>query len=157
MKALSLSRPWVWAILEGGKLTENRPWKNDAIVGQYIALHAAKSWDSLAMLSIPRALEFNKIKLVLPTDPKEHLHSHIVGVARVTGFVTDETRHTLTRDQRPWYFGKYGWLLDDVTKLETPIPCRGALSLWKMPPEVSQALEVQVPWCFQENGDAILT
>jgi hypothetical protein len=156
MKALSLSRPWLWAILEAGKRVENRDWQPPkAIIGKYIALHAAKSFDHQAFFTIERALEFNGVLFDLPKNPKQHLDSHIVGVARVTGFVEDSNRHTLPRDQRPWYMGKYGWLLEDVTKLETPIPCSGALSLWKMPPEVLQALEVQGPWCFQENGNRL--
>lgn len=39
-----------------------------------------------------------------------------------------------------WFFGPIGWVLEDVQKLEEPIPCRGMLDLWDVPQEISQAL-----------------
>ncbi|MDE2096723.1 MAG: ASCH domain-containing protein [Patescibacteria group bacterium] len=32
--------------------------------------------------------------------------------------------------------GRFAWLLDDVKALAEPIPCKGALNLWELPPDV---------------------
>jgi hypothetical protein len=37
----------------------------------------------------------------------------------------------------PWYIpGEIGWVLRDVRTLPEPVPCRGALSLWKTGPRL---------------------
>ena len=33
-------------------------------------------------------------------------------------------------------FGRYAWILCDITKLADPVACRGALGLWNVPTEV---------------------
>lgn len=44
--ALSLSRPWCFAITDCGKRIENRDWPiPKRWMGKRIALHVAKSWD----------------------------------------------------------------------------------------------------------------
>ena len=35
-----------------------------------------------------------------------------------------------------WLTGRYGWLLDDPRPLATPIACRGAQGLWRVPADV---------------------
>ena len=41
--------------------------------------------------------------------------------------------------------GRFGWLLKDVRPLREPVPCRGALGLWDVPPEVFTQIEAQLP------------
>lgn len=49
MRALTLWRPWTWAIYHAGprrKLIENRDWEPPrSVMGQIIALHAGKTFD----------------------------------------------------------------------------------------------------------------
>lgn len=35
-----------------------------------------------------------------------------------------------------WEPGRYAWVLDDVRPLSTPVPCRGSLGVWRVPPAV---------------------
>jgi hypothetical protein len=35
-----------------------------------------------------------------------------------------------------WWFGSYALVLDDVVAFDEPIPCRGALGLWRPPADV---------------------
>jgi hypothetical protein len=37
--------------------------------------------------------------------------------------------------------GRYAWLLSDIRPLITPIPAKGALGLWRLPPDVTARLE----------------
>lgn len=127
MKALTLWRPWPWAILHGGKRIENRSWAPPAsIVGQVIALHAGKRWDDDGALTI--ALRSR----CMPDDEADHPLG-IVGVARVSGFVT--------QSDDPWFVGPCGWTLDSVVALPQPIPVQGAQGLWWLSPEIAAVVE----------------
>ncbi len=45
--ALTLHRPWPWAIIHGSKRVENRSWAPPAwLIGQRLAIHAGKRWDA---------------------------------------------------------------------------------------------------------------
>jgi hypothetical protein len=39
----------------------------------------------------------------------------------------------------------YGWVLGNVKRLKKPIPCKGALGLWDVPPTVLRAIKRQLP------------
>jgi hypothetical protein len=139
IRGLSLTRPWPFAFTEGPqelqKRVENRSWKPPrTILGQYVALHSAKSWseedrDFIAEamgLTVPRKSDFP--------------HSEIFAVCRVMGYATSESQ--LPPLQQVWFFGPYGWLLTNFVKLVRPVPCAGALSLWSFDdkPEVLELL-----------------
>lgn len=40
----------------------------------------------------------------------------------------------------PWAFGPWAWLLGDVRQLPAPVPCKGALGLWRVPADVEAAV-----------------
>ena len=126
-RALTLWRPWDQAILYGGKRIENRnwrPWKS--VMGKLIALHAGRKYDSQGS----RWMKENG----LYAPPRASASPvGIVGVARV---VT-----ALEQSDDPWFMGDYGWLLQDVRALNTPIPCVGAQGLWKVEGPLLEALQ----------------
>lgn len=133
MKALSLKQPWLWAITEEDKRVENRTWKPmDWIIGKRIALHASKNDDPGGVVAI-----FNILGAELPHNLPR---GAIVATAKIIGWV-DERNGTF-KGPSPclghyvddkWFFGPIGWILDDVKKLEVPVPCRGHLGLWDIP------------------------
>lgn len=145
MRILSLSRPWPWSIFDAPaglrKTVENRSWPcPSAIVGERIALHAAKSWDDNAFPFL--------IRLGLNPPARFDLHPHgvIVGVATIERVVT--TSLELDPDQRRWFFetrgdGKknYGWVLADVRKMDTPYPYRGAQGLRDLSSDTVSVIE----------------
>lgn len=119
IRGLTLWRPWPWAILHGSKRIENRPWAcPQHAVGQLIALHAGKRWHDDGAESIAA------MHPEMPRGSDDHAVG-IVGVARVVGCITDS-------DDR-WFFGPYGWLLDQVAAIDV-IPMRGAQGLWPISP-----------------------
>jgi len=135
MRALTLWRPWHFAFLylaEDPKRVENRPWRPwPHAIGKRIALHAGKHYDAEAARLIG-----------CEDDPRGRLQG-IVGTAVVKGWIhyTDDFAYsnTISLDEAQraaasrWFFGPYGWLLDDVRVLDEPIPCSGALGLWHVP------------------------
>lgn len=128
MRALTIYQPWAHAVAHLGKRIENRPWKPWAsIVGRVIAIHAAAKVDpagesDAAGFILHRTTGVLPLRLELP-------RAAIVATARVTGVVTASTS--------PWFVGPYGWTLDEVIALPTPVACRGAQGLWIVPPEVA--------------------
>lgn len=117
IRGLTLWRPWPWTILHAGKRVENRPWKPPrSIIGEYIALHAGKTWDYEAMPFIRR------LAPEVPSSSADHPLG-IVGVARVVGCVTESSD--------PWFCGPVGWQLADVVAID-PVACRGAQGLWPL-------------------------
>jgi hypothetical protein len=131
IRGLSLTRPWPFAFVNAGaetepKLIENRSWKPPAfIINNYVALHAAQSWNE-----DDRDWIQHMTGLVVPRKA-EHPHSEIFAVCRVVGYVTHPHDERVSINQRMWFFGEYGWLLDDLVKLVEPVPCAGGLGLWK--------------------------
>lgn len=127
VRGLSLTRPWPFAFRRG-KRVENRSWpppKNH--IGHWIALHSAKSWSEDDRWFIKQMLG----GIYVPEEPS----GNIFALARLVGFVTEITDPRLigTTDQRRWFFGPYGWLLEEyweVSPVTTRIECPGAQGLW---------------------------
>lgn len=151
MMVLSLSRPWPWVILRGGKRVENRKWPPPLkMVGEVIALHAANSWDNLNA-DISGAM----YDLGMPMRTDAHPSGVIVGVARIVAIVGGPAVSTATfdkykcltpdsalpREQRErFFFGPFGWVLDEVRELRTPVKQKGAQGLRALTPEVERAI-----------------
>lgn len=135
MKALSIKQPWLWAITDLDKKIENRTWKPPKwIIGQTIALHASKTLDGSGILAI------KKISGVLP--PQKRLPcGAILATARIAGFEDANDFNPFEDDFDKWFFGPYGWVLENVQKLTKPIPCSGALGLWDVPVEFLPTLQ----------------
>lgn len=124
MKALSLKQHWLYAITDLDKRIENRSWRPpNHIIGQTIALHASKKIDINSKAEIYRISD----GIVVPYNTPK-------GCIVATAVIADYIVEGETNDK--WFFGPYGWILEDVTKLRKPIPCRGALSLWQVPDDI---------------------
>lgn len=143
MKALTLWRPWPWAIFHAphnAKRLENRSWRPPRyIIGKPIALHAGKTFDREA---VPDILELTLTK-VLPASATD---LGLIGVATVVGVVDDDDDAMLKgrEEQGDWYSGPFGWVLDDVRAFKEPIRCDGRQGLWDVPrwaePLIAEAL-----------------
>lgn len=153
--ALSFLQPWVWLLLKGFKDVENRdqrPWAK--VLGQRIALHASRGWDDGAVI-LARELVDAEIAAQARAAGLER-RGAIVGTALLAGAVevaaTDDTMDTLravqvvgdlTREQvdqvlrSKWTFGRWGLVFVERRELVEPIPCKGALGFWRVPPDVA--------------------
>lgn len=135
MKALSLSQPWAAVVAAGFKKIENRPWKPTArnlgqgmTLGERFAIHAAKSYDHDAPHTLTLALE-ERWRSARHLDVK----GAIIATARLASVVE-------TSDD-PFFFGPYGFVLDEIRELVEPIHCRGALGFWPVPEDVLARME----------------
>lgn len=128
MKALSIKQPWLWAITDLDKQVENRTWKPfSSNIGQRICLHASKADDRSGVPAI-RQISGVDVPDGLPRGA-------IVAIATLAGWIS-ETGISPAYDHLKsdkWFFGPIGWVLEDIQKLDNPIPCRGALGLWDIP------------------------
>jgi len=124
MKAISIQQPFAWAILHAGKDIENRKWNTHH--RGLIAIHAPATrqrdhwW--------PRGVR-------KPTEDELHL-SAIVGVVELVDVVE--------RSRSKWFEGPFGLVLANPRPLSRPIPCKGMLSLWTIPPEILRAIRRQL-------------
>lgn len=135
LRGLTLWRPWPFAILHRNKRIENRPWRPWRGV-THIALHAGRTWDEDGHNYI--GLQCPEVGWPLPAEARHE--GVIVGTARLTGEVYTHLRE-VPQDQVPWFFGPFGWVLDDVRALPAPLPfARGAQGLWRLPIQIEAAL-----------------
>lgn len=166
MLALTLHRPWPWAIFnlapEAAKRVENRSWKPPArVIGTRIAIHAGGQHDFGGGPVIQKAardyLPFGQDgRRVVPYPTAMGM----IGTVRIAGVVdafgavvmgtvprdlvvpplTGSGTALCSRRVWAWFAGPFGWLLDDVRALPEPIPCRGFQKLWKVPDDIAARL-----------------
>jgi len=136
MKALTISQPWASLIASGEKFVENRTWRTN--YRGTLAIHAglgskylknkelaeyetgaivAVAWLSACFnLSISKSLDYPEVR------------------SEGCGYTFGEiSRHKYAE-------GPVCWVLEGVTKLSKPIPCKGAQGLWVLPAEIETLL-----------------
>lgn len=138
MYAITLWQPMAHAVIHLGKTTENRPalggWR--AAVGRTVAIHAARpsAWND----DYADDIEHITGRHLTSCDVD---FSAIIGTARVT----DVHWATTSTDDgdccQPWGFDRHVHLTLDLARPCDPIPCRGALGLWRVPEDTARLLE----------------
>ena len=131
MKALSLTQPWAWLVVHGGKDIENRTW-NTKVRGEFL-IHAAKGMkatDRDAAFSAAFGIS-GDLACSIP-DPADLERGGIIGIAELFNVTPPLTFHELSmgRTADPWHFPEqYGFRLRNVRPLPF-LPCLGALGFW---------------------------
>lgn len=124
MKALSINQPWAWAIVNNWKGVENRDW-DTRYRGEFL-IHAGKKFDDDGYEFIKRMLP----DFVIPTKGEfKEMMGGIVGKATLINTVHIKDEHLLTEKDKPWFFGKYGFILDNTEPCDLK-PCKGALGFF---------------------------
>lgn len=128
LKCLTLAQPWP-AAFELGKRVENRDWKPSiSQTTGWIALHGGKA-KSPKNVGVMQDWAF--IRRAAPAAPREpKVIEGVFALCQIERVVHGGTIHALPLDQIRWYFGPYGWVLNDFVFLPKPIPARGMLGLW---------------------------
>lgn len=140
MKALTLHRPWAWAIAHADKRVENRGWQPpDSLLGQRFAIHAGLKYAA-------DAAEWIRREVGISVPSKDSMPAGvIVATVRLVGYIDDDLwirpdpdddAHMDAVDESPWFCGPIGWVLDDVRALAEPVACKGAQGLWTVPADV---------------------
>jgi len=140
IRALTVRQPYAWAIAIGEKDVENRTW-----VARYrglLAIHAGKTvyrgdLDDPLILETIAGREF-------AIGEAESALGAVVAVGVLAGChheSTEQPRHSCS----PWgQRDAYHWQLADVRPLREPVPCKGALGLWRLPADVEKAVRAQL-------------
>lgn len=166
MRALTLTQPWATLVALGAKRVETRSWGS-----RYrgpVLVHAAKglppNWRPFAEPVFRDVLEpvcglneYGAPRLDrLPRGAVVAL-CEVTDVVRLLGaetlFAAVHNGHGGTyvwSDDELAYGdysrGRYAWVLDEVMAVREPVPCRGALGLWRPPVQVYlDALDTAVP------------
>lgn len=154
MQALTLHRPWDWAIGMLIKPVENRSWPcPPRLLGKHIAIHAGLEWSHEARGVISAWMDAHPSeRMGLPEVPEEWEWpgGAIIAVARVHKCVSVEQALVLV-DQRDaiWCSGPWCWLLDHVVALDTPVPAKGLQGLWKLNSETEARVREAAPTGFK--------
>lgn len=147
MKALSLHQPWLTLMVIGAKGIETRSWKND--YRGPLALHATKNTDHLELaLKEPFKSELAKWGFMTPESlplgavcaivdlvdvfemtPARVLAMQDIASGNAPKHLVDEARRELAFGA--WEVGRFAWKVQNVRRLEKPIPARGFQMLWE--------------------------
>jgi hypothetical protein len=138
VKAISLLQPWASMIALGHKRVETRSWATT--YRGPLAIHASRGQRD--------GREFHQAERDAGKPLTPLPYGAIVAVVRLAGIArTEQIRGQLDAkelelgDYTP---GRFGWILEDITPLPTPIPCAGALSLWEVPEKIADAVSLAV-------------
>ena len=132
MKAISLLQPWATLVVIGAKQIETRSWSTP--YRGRILVHASLG---KAGSIFSEHLPFSRY---IP-DFKKLPFGAIVGEATLTTILRvedfelpDKEMNRMTLEEKAfgdYSPGRYGWLLEEATAYNNPIPARGHLRLWE--------------------------
>lgn len=143
IRGFSLTQPWAQLVVLGQKEFETRSWQTN--YRGLLAIHASKGFPGW-------------VKRLCQTDP---MFASVLGtywvkplplgaIVGTAGLVACRTicadsvlEFGLIRKEREfgdWSAGRYAWKLENPTVLSEPIPCKGSLGLWGLPPEIEEQL-----------------
>jgi len=159
MRALSLTEPWATLMAIGAKKIETRSWSTT--YRGPLAIHVAKSYPPecrhlcthapfrSALSSAPGDASLYEA-LAAGTAPR----GAIVAVADLVDcFSTDPTNplnEMMRRLREPEFSfgnyspGRFGFVTTNLRRLATPVPARGALQIWTVPPDIARQVEEQL-------------
>jgi hypothetical protein len=143
IRGLSITQPWASLIALGAKQYETRSWPTN--YRGHVAIHASKAYPRDC-----RELEKEEpFASMLAGEPSLPIGA-IIAVARLVDCVptADIGRYegkcvigAMEMEFGDYAPGRYAFRMADVARIE-PIPCRGALSLWALTPELLTAVRV---------------
>ena len=155
MKALSLTQPWATLVAIGAKHYETRSWSTP-FRGR-IAIAASKGFPGdcreLCMLSpfagVLYQAGYTNIASVIAECGNILAVATIVGVGPTEACSRRTALGGVDMAEHEESFGDYSpgrcaWGLADVVRLPRPVPAKGALGLWTLPPDVERAVMVQL-------------
>ena len=148
MKGLTMTQPWATLVAIGANVIETRDWPTK-YRGPF-AIHAAKGFPADAR-ALCRTQPFRAALAAGGSTSADELpRGAIVAVAELKSLLTcvpstlREIRARSRRGELPpheadfgdFSDGRFGFVLDDVQRVEPPVPARGMLGFWEVPPDV---------------------
>jgi activating signal cointegrator 1 len=145
MKAITLHQPWATLVVRGLKRYETRSWNTD--YRGPLLIHASSRWDK-ALQAIARSFPFKHVI----DDPDNLPRGWIIGMVQVVRTLRTEEwvrYNPQYADSDEYYFGdfnkgRWAWELGKPILFETPIPAKGALSLWRPGADLMPLIQEQI-------------
>jgi hypothetical protein len=139
LRGFTLIRPWTWTMIHAPKEVrkgiENRPLKLPLkFVDVWILFHSGRGTeDKETVAFIERTLGLRL--------PRSAWDEGIIGRVKFSGMIRKGASDLFPDDvpppgQEPWFFGPYGYVVSEAEALSKPIPCKGMLGFWRVPPHV---------------------
>jgi activating signal cointegrator 1 len=147
VRALSLHQPHASLVAHGLKKIETRGPRSPRAYRGPLLIHAAKKWTPAQVRTLMRLSASHDPATLLcggygpwiETAAQPLPLGALVAVARVVDiremtpeWIAEQT--PLERAVGDWQPGRYGWVLEDVVPLATPIPLRGSQGLFNVTP-----------------------
>ena len=132
--AITLHRPWAYAVAHLDKDLENRNWPNFMKANEWLAVHAGKTYDKDGADWIEHTFD-----LQLP--PPDEQPTGIIAIAQFVGNITESAS--------PWRNSdRYAWQFQDIRPLIDVVDCKGKQGLWKPEDRVKKEVyaALQVPF-----------
>lgn len=124
--AITLRRPWPYAITNLGKDVENRTWHCFKAPGAWLAIHAGKTYEFSAESLLAEEFVSHSIP---------QMAEHPTGIVAIAQFLGN-----VTTSESMWFTGPIGWQLGEVRLLAKPVECRGRQGLWKIEQALKEAV-----------------
>lgn len=140
MRALSIRQPWAFAVVVGAKTVENRTWSSRH-VGR-LAIHASKREELGAVRQVLRAIR-GQFRLRLGIEGLCQLYKErkalgcVVGQVEMVGCTNGADALATDAEMDRWFEGPAGFVFRNARIAMDPVPCRGRLGMWELPPGVT--------------------
>ena len=152
MRGLTLTQPWATLIAIGENSIETRSW--GTLYRGELVIHSAKGFprDARELCAESPYREVLAAAGYLDADdlPRGEIIAvaNLVDVMRFTRSSQNEVRARAQRGEFPpheadfgdFSSGRYGWVLENVVRLPKPMPFKGMLGLWHLPPIVERRI-----------------
>lgn len=160
MKALSLTQPWATLVAIGAKRVETRSWRTS--YRGPVAIHAAQGFPGWAQNECLGEPFMGRLMVAGFSHTRELPRGAMVAVAAISGVYRippdlwepdpaapdgfwERIVTTDEHDFGDYAPGRYAWQLTRVQALPQPVPCKGALGLWALPPDVYEQVKAACP------------
>jgi hypothetical protein len=132
--ALSLVQPWGELVVAGKKNVENRSWNTKK--RGFIAIHASKSKDK-------KRFELCRDFYRHYIDSDDVDFGAVIGFAEIIDVIDEET---VTKKTQKWFEeSQYGFVLDNIIRLDDPVEIKGHMGFWKLEGKELQQCLSQLP------------
>jgi hypothetical protein len=118
--ALSVAQPWAHCMFNHKKNVENRNWSTRH--RGFVAIHASTSKQF-------QQFDYCDLKYGVRVDPEVIPYGAVVGFARLVDVIKEGEVATKTAK---WFFGPYGFVLEDFIALKRPVEAKGQMKLWSL-------------------------
>ncbi len=141
LRALTIHQPWAACIASGQKLTENRTWATKH--RGPLAIHAGADFDKYPALRPASGPASIALDAYYDAPSRLWVRSAVLAVVSLDDCHPYEPGCCAS----PWAErepGRWHWVLADVRALPEPVPCKGALSLWRPSADVTERVLAQI-------------